>query len=320
MSKKILLITPILFHYHEKIIDELKSKNFEVFFFPDQPKGAFTALKRKIYPKITVGYYKNIYDKIKNVSFDYFLLINGKGITIEFLKALKNNNPKCRFITYQWDSLKRNHIERKADFLYILKYFDKSYSFDYEDCKVIKELNYLPNFHTIEKKPSATKEIDVFIVGSFTKERYDFIKNIQPRLQGNNYNYFFYLYMPWHHYAREVVIRKNFINSRYIKFKTISKREVNSLYQKSKSTVDLAYKNQTGFTMRILEGLSNNCKVFTTNKNIIKEGFYNSDLTITFTNGDFYSKFKEHINKPVYWENVDISEFHINSWIDKILS
>ena len=87
-KKKLLLIAPLMFHYHQILIDEL-AKQYQVFFFPDQPKDPFTALKRKLHKTFSERYYKHLFQQVKNERFDVFLCINGKGITREFIEKLR---------------------------------------------------------------------------------------------------------------------------------------------------------------------------------------------------------------------------------------
>lgn len=321
MKKKILLITPILFHYHEVLIKEFEKKNFDVVYFPDQPQGALTALKRKLLPNISSVYYSKILKKIKEEKFDYFLLINGKGITIDFLKRFRKENPKSKFITYQWDSLARNNLERKTNYLYLLDYFDKCYTFDYKDSLNIEKLNYLPNFHTIEnQKNDCEKKVDIFIVGSYTKERYLFLKEYESILKANDFIFYHYLYMPWHHFARELFIRQNFINPKYLKFSVLQKEKLEELYKKSKATVDIAYKNQSGFTMRIMEAIAYKCKIYTTNTLIKNEDFYKKNNIVFINETNFFDMFIENQSKPTSSSVHLIENLHIKNWINKILS
>lgn len=320
MKRKVLLITPILFHYHETLIKEFERKEFEVIYFPDQPQGAFTALKRKVFPNIAGTYYAKIFQKIQEEKFDYFLLINGKGITIDFIKKLKKINPNSKFITYQWDSLARNNEERKTDYLYILDYFDKCYTFDYNDSLKIKKLNYLPNFHTIVKTNENTrKTIDLFIVASYTRDRYKFLKKYTHLLKRNDYVFYHYLYMPWHHFVRELFLRGKLINPKYIKFKILDKERLEALYKTSKATIDIAYKNQSGFTMRIMESIAYKCKIYTTNKLLEKEKFYRCDDIIFINKDNFFDKFIKNEKNSNVSENNLIDDFYIKNWINKIL-
>ena len=321
-GKKILLITPILFHYHIVLKEELKNLGASVLFFPDQPKDAFTSLKRKLLPNISHLYYNRILQKIKDEKIDLFLLINGKGISREFLIGLKKLNKKAKFITYQWDSITRNNLDRKTNFLYFLDLFDKCYTFDYDDSNKIKCLNYLPNFHTINnnKDYKYNKFIDLLFVATYSDERYKFILKYKDILETNGVSFHYHLYLPWHHFLRFKFLSKKKISRRYISFYTIEKEKIQKLYINSKAVIDIPYKNQTGYTMRIMEGLANKCHVFTTNILIKKEKFYSNDNLSVFKLDDFLENYNQSKKKVFKLEKNSINHLYINNWITYILN
>lgn len=318
-NSKILVIAPIMFHYHEALINELKKDN-EIMFFADQPQGALTALLRKVNSNYSSLYYKKILKKIKDFKFDYFLMINGKGVTREFLIELRKLSKNAKFITYQWDSIARNQIERKTDYRYFLDLFDKSYSFDYEDVENIESLDYLPTFHTATQilENWIEREIDYLMVASYTKERYSFVKKVKKEFIKRNLNFACHLYIPWHHYLRNIVMKGEYANPKYLKFHTLSKTEVLNMYLNSKSTIDIQYKYQKGYTMRVIEGLAYGCKIFTTNKDIIKENFYSNNSIKIFDQKDFWKVFdKDFLDRKVF-KNEEIEKFNLTNWIENV--
>lgn len=319
-NKTILLITPLLFHYHLKIIDELEKKGAKVIFFPDQPEGALTALIRKLNSKVSKKYYDNLYTQIKEVEFDYFFLINGKGITREFIQNLKQQNDRIKLLTYQWDSISRSNKERKTNFLYYIDLFDRCFSFDFKDCNEIEKLEYLPTFHTIDKdfKRKKVRSNDFLMVASYTDERYEFIKR---RVAEEKHKYFhFHLYIPWHHFIRNLFLKGKFLNPKYLKFHVLSKERLEELYLSSKATIDIPYTYQTGFTMRVMEGLAYGCKIISTNKKIVNEKFYNSNDILVFNTPFFWDVVDmSFINKKVE-PNKFVNEFHIKKWIEHIFN
>jgi len=319
-NKTILLITPIIFHYHVELINALKETGANVLFYPDQPQGALVALKRKLSTKYSKEYYDKIYDKIKEVRIDYFFLINGKGITRKFIQKIKQDNKGIKLITYQWDSIARNNLERKTNYLYILDLFDKCFSFDHKDANENKELEYLSNFHTIKNKSNTNmlREIDFLMVGSYTDERYFFVKKMSKEFRQKKIVFYNHLYIPWHHYARNVLLKGKFLNPMYLKYYPISKKVLKKLYLNSKATIDIQHPNQTGFTMRVLEGLAYGCKIITTNKNIVKENFYSADNISIFELNSFWKNLKISFIEKKTDSNKSIDELYIKQWIKKI--
>ena len=320
-NKKILIIAPLLFHYHQALVDSLAESN-EVLFYPDQPKGALTALKRKISKRFSRAYYEKLFVKVKNLKFDYFLLINGKGVTREFLTKLRKTNRNAKFITYQWDSIERNNIERKTNYLYFLDLFDDCYSFDPNDALSIERLNYLPTFHTINRQKIAKTQrtIDFLMVASYTRERYRFIKSNAYEFKRRNFTFYHHLFIPWHHYLRNIILKGEFANPKYLKFKSLTKESLMELYAKSKSTIDIQYEFQKGFTMRVMEGLAHHCKIYTTNKAIIKENFYDQNTIRIFKLGAFWNDFDPTYLGSDFKPSNYILDLHISKWIKKVLN
>lgn len=321
-KKNILLITPILFHYHTALKEELEKMGANVLFFPDQPNDAFTALKRKIFPKISHTYYDKIYEKIKSENIDFFLLINGKGISRNFIEKLRVKNPEAKFITYQWDSIARNNLDRKTNYLYFLDLFDKKYSFDYQDVNSIKDLEYFPTFHTstAQELTSENKEIDLLMVATYSDERYNFIVNNDVKFRKSNIAFHHHLHLPWHHYLRAVLLQGKKINRKFIQFSTINKNEMQQLYAKSNAVLDIPYANQTGFTMRIMEGLANNCRVFTTNKKIDQEGFYTPNNISVFSENNFCEAFEKSKDVSLQEAPKSVENLYVSNWIQHIFN
>ncbi|MDJ0645975.1 MAG: hypothetical protein QNJ57_08350 [Flavobacteriaceae bacterium] len=320
-NKKILIIAPLMFHYHQALIDEL-AKNNRVIYFPDQPKGAFTALKRKVSERFSRRYYEKLLLKVKNEKIDFFLLINGKGITREFIIGLRNSNQSAKFITYQWDSIARNNIERKTNYLYFLDLFDSCYSFDPKDAASIKRLKYLPTYHTVASQSTseAKRPIDLLMVASYTKERYSFIKSNSKEFKRRNLTFYHHLFIPWHHYVRNSMLKGEFSNPKYLKFRAVTRERLNELYSKSKSTIDLQYEHQKGFTMRIMEGLAHHCKIITSNQEITKESFYDENNIKIFDISSFWKDFNAAFLSTNFRPNRYIVDLHVSEWIKKVLS
>lgn len=320
-GKNILLITPVLFHYHIVLKEEIEEMGANVLFFPDQPKDALTSLKRKIFTKISHRYYNTIFKKIATENIDFFVLINGKGISRKFILNVRKRNPNAKFITYQWDSLERNNKDRKTNFLYFLDLFNKCYTFDYDDAEKVAQLTYLPNFHTIKsvKQPSIKREIDLLMVATYTEERYSFVRKYANELKKNNIHFKFHLYLPWHHFLLFTFFRRKKILKKNISFSTIKKKKMQELYAKSKAVLDIPYKNQTGYTMRIMEGLANYCHVYTTNKLIINEPFYSANNISVFKLEEFSKIYKSSKNNTFNPQESNVEKLHIKNWIARIL-
>ncbi len=309
-----------MFHYHQILIDEL-AKQYQVFFFPDQPKDPLTALKRKLHRTFSARYYERLFEQVKNEQFEVFLCINGKGITREFIEKLRSLNESAKFITYQWDSIARNKIERKTDYLYFLDLFDKCYSFDPNDVSSVDRLHYLPTYHNTEaRNPSKnTKSIDLLLIASYTKERYRFIKKHKEDLLKQDYSFQYYLYLPWHHYVRNLLLKGEFLDPKLVRFTPMSKKSLFEKYEQARVLLDIQYKHQSGFTMRIMEGLAHGCKILSTNTALQKEQFNQNNMGY-FNLEHFKIESDLDLLNSSFQPDNTIKNLHIRQWAQTILA
>lgn len=69
-----------------------------------------------------------------------------------------------------------------------------------------------------------------------------------------------------------------------IHFSTMPRNKYASLLANTKIVIDMPSPSQVGSTMRTIESLSMNKKLFTTNKNIVNESFYNAANIVVLQN------------------------------------
>lgn len=273
-KKNILFIAPCFHGYEKQIMQKLKEKGYNVFFFPERDYSIIYKLvnhtSKKLLQRKQNKHYLNILKQTKGVSFDYLFVIRGYRISANFLERFKEQNPNAKMIMYQWDSNKRNPYSN------IVKYFNNVYSFDYNDCRDLS-LKYLPLFYTddiIDTSYKNNLKTDFLFLGSYLPERYEALEKFIKYMSKTDYEFKYFLYINPAALIKEY-IKGNFINLSYISIKPMKRAEYLFLLNSTKIVIDVSSNEQSGLAMRVIEAITLKKKIITSNKNILEEPFYN---------------------------------------------
>jgi hypothetical protein len=279
-KKRILFIAPKLNGYETRLSKEMESMGYSVTLFSEKPDIlqkyiVQTRLPLKYRCKIADSYFKGIIKSIDNQKFDYLFVIRGEYIPLWFLNLFSVKNPDARKILYQWDSIRNNpNAEKMAAF------FDKCYTFDWKDSEKFPKFIYKPLFYVREYDPNnlgKEPETDLFFIGILHGKRYQIVKEIiqKAQLTGLTTNFKF-LITKSGFFCRKIfdATFKNAQKSEFV-FNLVGIESVSKMLHNSKCVVDICHPDQTGLTMRTFEALGAGKKLLTTNKNILREKFYN---------------------------------------------
>ena len=176
---------------------------------------------------------------------------------------------------------------------------------------------FLPLFYS-NKIDSFVEEKTFSFVGFGHSKRHYFIHKIIDFARLNNYTYDFKLYLPSIlYYIRGKYFTKAFQNAKYHDFiyKSLSEKDVMDIMKKSKIVVDYEVGTQSGLTMRTIETLGCHKKLITTNKNILKYDFYNSQniLVVDRENPVIPVEFVETPYKEL--DNDIYNRYYISEWL-----
>lgn len=321
LNKRILYIGEIMFHYDKYIVDKLidlkaKVDAFEI--YPTQNNLYFRLLKKLKLPAIEL-YKQDFYNKILiKKDYDYVLIKTGHQLDNSFLEKLKNLNPNAKFINFHWDSIRAEY-----DYLHIMKFFDKIYSFDYRDAQTNNEINYLPLFYIDEylehgKIPDyKKKEIDLLFIGSWRDtERYQLVKSTQKICKQNQLRFYYYLNYPFK--AQFDSLKKGII-AKESRHRKLSHKEILKLFSISNTIIDFPSSFQTGLTIRTFEALGAGKKLITINKNIMTEPFYDPQYinVVDLNNFDLNIDFIKNI--PTSSIQDKMKNYSLENYINKLL-
>lgn len=275
-NKKVLYIAPVFFGYENEIKNELERQGAKVTFLLDRPfKSAFvkalTRVRREWIIGVADSYYRDELSSI-DIEFDYIFVVNGQTLSTTTLKTWRERYPAAKFILYMWDSFSnRKHT------LDNLQFFDSVFTFDKNDAE-----NYSVNFRPLffsagfESNIETAAEYDISFIGTAHTDRFSIVEKIDRQLSSSTRKYW-YLFLQ----AKWVYWFYRLTNSGYrtakfddFKFHSISKNEVQRVFNASKAILDIEHPHQTGLTMRTLETLGACKKLVTTNPSVRSYDFF----------------------------------------------
>lgn len=323
INKKILYISVKTFNYELEIANKLRELGAKVDYFDERPSNSILTkgiirLKRSFFQKKIDTYYRNILKKIELKKYDFFFLVKGEAIPSFFLEKLKLLQKDCFFIYYTWDSFENN-----PNALSILHFFDKKLTFDPLDAKKFKlefrPLFYIDKYKTIKKikKP----KYKMLFLGTAHSDRYRISNDVVNWCKKHHFSTFTYYYMQ----SKLVYFLKSKFDSSFkdfdyekLNFKSLRIDEIIKYYEDSSIILDINHPNQRGLTMRTFEALGAGKKIITTNKEIKKYSFYNSNniFVIDRENIELVKVFFESNFNPI---NKDILiAMSIKGWIKSV--
>ena len=324
-AKRILLIAPSFFGYHDAIRRSLEMHGAHVCWIPDRPfESVAMAAFSKVAPVAAACaaeefYQRNIGDA-QLQSFDIILIVNGQTVSIKTLKWLRAEFPRARRILYLWDSVANRPSTAKS-----FAEFDDIYTFDRSDA-LAYGIKYRPLFFPEDMNfpVSSVQEIryDATFIGTAHADRCAVLSRLFHSVNhGARLYAYMYLQAQWVYYysllARPGV--RNFRKSDF-KFHALPREQVRKLFSESVAIIDIQHPRQSGLTMRTLEALGARKKIITTNKAIREADFYSEEqiVVVDRINPIFPRRFLQQ-DGGCYDEGVR-DRYTINSWLAELIA
>ena len=319
-NKRVLYIGPVRFQYDQELIKRMSLLGADVEAFGQYPDTLnFKILKKLKLPSLK-KYLEDFYNKaLVKGNKDYVLIRHGHMLPVSFLERLKKNNPNARFINFHWDSLKPAY-----NYLPVIKYFDKVYSFDYKDARENPGVHYLPLFYLDDyaehkkQQQTAKNEYDLLFIGAWRNtERLELIKQTDKICRESQLKFVYYLHasIQWQY----DYFKQNRSFPKEARSKSLSHSDILEYFSKTSCIIDFPSSFQTGLTIRTFETLGAGKKLITTNKNIITEPFYNPEF-ISIVDPENLQLDVDFINnKPQSSIEEALKDYSINSYIYKLL-
>lgn len=320
-NKRILFIAPRYFGYEKYIISHLENLGAKVFFFEDNLHD-FSFMLRGIYVvnKSIYRYIiqKKITKKIKKIeSIDYLFVIKGEVICDELMATINNKYPNISKLLYLWDS-----VRNASSSLTIIKHFDKVLSFDFNDCKKYG-WKYRPLFYIPELVKFQERKYDISFIGVLHSQRTQMVHLLNSSKDYNQLKKYIHLYNNRIGYYFNKYFLHNPIyeglSDSDVKHFCLNIVETNSIYDNTVVLLDYTNPNQTGYTMRTIEGLGHECKLVTNNKFVLEADFYNNSNILYYENVEDLKIDEEFISSPYVKQSLDLMEYYsLDGWLDTI--
>lgn len=328
-QKKILLFSPEFFGYGKAIAEKLKFYGAEVSFFDERPGNdfltkVFIRLNKSLLKHKTKNYYDNIIVSLAENYYDYVLFLNAEAISKKELEKLKKTQLKAKFMLYMWDSIK-NKKNTKS----LITYFDIKYTFDKNDSKDLKNLNfnfrplfYLDDFKTINS--SIKKTSDLLFVGTIHSDRYNLLMLIKKWITENNLTFdFFMFFQSKKLYYFNKFFNKTFVGAKYSDFEytPLNTKKLIKKIEQTNVVLDIQHPKQTGLTIRSIEMIGARTKMITTNENIKNYDFYDPSNILVIKRGgqmninkDFFKTNYKPINQEISYK------YSIDGWLKEVFN
>ncbi|MCE5344886.1 MAG: hypothetical protein LLG13_01190 [Bacteroidales bacterium] len=346
ISSRLLLITPVFYGVEKKIKSVLEESGYEVVWIENKTltfdyHGANSKFRflRRLYFLLFFPherYIKKELKKVGNLRFDILFSINGNIICPYLFKKLKNKNPGLFSVLYLWDAFSMYNWAKE------FKYFNKVSTFDSADAEKY-QIKYQPNFFIrSSQNRNQEKEYDLFFAGKFNSFRFSAVEKILNHAKSSGLKYYIKLWPAYkillHNYFIYYILKTTKINSNwvldyilnyeaiegllkkeYIMFVSQRFEEIQNIFQNSNVILDLPFQGQTGYSHRLIDALANGKKVISTNSNIKKEVFFNSEQIhlLNGQNPEIDSKWiKEKFIFPV---DKYFAELELSNWLKSVI-
>lgn len=257
--------------------------------------------------------------KLRNLKVNDILVCNGFSISgfIDLIKGMQ-----CHKVLVLRDTIdvlnnsmknKKKWLLNNEDFITsVVPFFDKVYSFDFEDCRKYNFL-YMNQFlpFSVEEMKAYRKSIDNFsnvdkscyFIGEYWHNRAQLINILAPIFHKNGYQTDFNLI----HYDNNIKIHIDEPIRYYKNGQKISYLENIEIVKHSDIILEIGQLGQAGITLRALEAILFNKKLITTNNFIKNYDFYSPEqiFILDLDNKNFH--LLEHFFKSKFTPvNLDI--------------
>ncbi len=315
MKKKLLFICPKYYNYPDCIRRYLKYLEYDVDIVKYDKTGLISNLFHRCRIKKIVDYYfyNKIYKLLSSNFYNTLFVIKGDILPTEYWVKIMIQANVGRKILYQWDSMKIYNYKE------LLPLFDKTFSFDKNDCDNNKGVDYLPLFHCVKTiSNNSLIKYDLLFIGIWHSDRIELLDKIREHAELENLSFNFKIYYPFILWLLLRLKKGRIMNSDFFIFRKIPFKKINEYYRQSRCIIDIAHPSQSGLTMRTIECIGENKKLITTNKNIEGAQFYTPDnIQVVDRNNIDYIDFS-FLSKNTIYPYRD--KYYIVNWLKRVLS
>ena len=317
-GRRILLIGIGFYDYEKCIADRLRERGAELTVFEDLPlrlrEGVYAAFARRFRwdtRDLVARHEASMLEVAERQKFDQVIVIKGVGLSVPFLKALRERLPAAEFVLYQWDSMARlEGIQER------LPLFDRVLTFDRLDALANPSFQFRPLFYRNGPAAAPVKEdLDISFVGWLHSDRLEAIRRMQALAAASGLRSHVYLFTGWLTWFK-LLLRGN---SRDIHLRPLGYAELMRINTRSRCIYDLPHAAQSGLTMRTIEALGLGKKIVTSATDVIHYDFCSKEnVSLIATSGPAFDV--EFVRRPgVPVADTVLRRYALDAWLDDVV-
>jgi hypothetical protein len=274
---RILFIGIGFYDYEHTIVGRLRARGASVQSFLALPallhnnvRASLIRMAGKRAQALIERHERHILRNTAQTTFDQVLVIKSTELRIEFLRALRQQQPRAEFILYQWDSLARTPGAEQR-----LPLFDRILTFDREDALARPNLAFRPLFYRCNQLPEsagAESPVDLCFVGWLHSDRLATLRRLQSEAESRGMSFHVYLFTGVRTFLK-LLLRHN---SHDVHVRTLPYSKLLECYRRASVIVDLPHARQSGLTMRAIEAVGAGRKLLTTARDVVHYDIYAS--------------------------------------------
>lgn len=200
-----------------------------------------------------------------------------------------------------------NTIENNSPSKYIPP--SQSYTFDFKD-SIKYNLNLVPQVYRKQSEILQLPKYDFFFIGA-NKDRFEGLQKLVLELLKYGFS------------VKCIIVDFNnvLLPVDYLDIRNhgIPYHEVIEYINNSKAIIDFTKQGQTGYTLRVLEGIFLKKKVITNNLNIKNSKIYNINNFFIYEGGNIDALREFMIRPYLPYNSEDLAPHEINTWINRFL-
>jgi hypothetical protein len=322
---RVLFISPAFFGYEQDIRAAFQRRGATVDYFDERPSNnaaakAVLRVSRSLLSRRVRSHFESIYCSIVDRQYDLILVIKGEVVPAWFLARLREDQPEAKFIFYSFDA-----IRNSSNCLELFPFFDRLYSFDFQDVQNHPQLELKHLFYTNEYAggpPLQQRDYDISFVGTLHSKRYRFVQDVFDHFE-NTYQ-FFYVQAAWFYYLSRLTCEGfRDVARAHVSFQKLGRGEVANIFKESRAILDMQREGQSGLTMRTFEVLASGATLVTSNAFIKQTDLYDPERVIVLPPGgaDDPVEFVERVSSlsreghaPAGFE-----KYSIDSWVAEFI-
>lgn len=317
-GKRVLFICPEFYNYHTELKLAMEDAGAVVDFISEFPRGFvyrfFHKLNLRLSNWLLDKHLQKLVNKAKTNEYDFFFVVRGGCLNQLVLKKLRILQPACKFLMYQWDSIKQN------DYLNNINFFDIVKTFDSYDAST-HELKYLPLYYgsSFANLKTDVIDIDMAFFGAYHSDRLKIIKFFHNYFKSKKLVFFSHLYITKAALLKRLICGEIlFSDIKYFKTYKVSFNDIQMIYSRANTVLDVELSIQSGLSMRTFEVLGAKKRLVTTNVNIENEKFYRNEIILVFDRKS--PVLNDNFFKSSQVFDDDFSDYEIGNWLARMFA